>query len=266
MQGPSSARETARDLLTGAINELVSGGVLPAAPAQMPVERTKRAEHGDFASNVALVLAKAAGKPPRAMAEAIVARLPIGGGSPLAEAMVAGPGFINLRLAPSFWQGMLPAIIAAGDDWGRGAARASAASIVLEYLSANPTGPMHVAHGRHAAVGDSLARLLRFAGYPVTAEYYINDAGNQVAMLALSVWTRYMEAARAADPARARGRRSRRTATRGNTSAPSGATCSRVTARAGSAPTPPADIEPIRAFAIDRCAGDDPRRRWRPST
>ena len=87
----------------------------------------------------------------------------------------------------------MPAILAAGDDWGRGAAR-TAPNIVLEYLSANPTGPITVAHGRHAAVGDSLTRLLRFAGYPVTPEYYINDAGNQVQMLTLSVWTRYMEA------------------------------------------------------------------------
>src|SRR4029079_14795251 len=127
------------------------------------------------------------------------ARLPTGGDSPLAEATIAGPGFINLRLAPAFWLRTLPAILAAGDDWGRGAARPTP-KIVLEYLSANPTGLMHVAHGRHAAVGDSLTRLLRFAGMPVTPEYYINDAGNKVEMLTLSVWTRYMETARAADP------------------------------------------------------------------
>jgi arginyl-tRNA synthetase len=253
VQGPSSARETARNLLTGAINELVSGGVLPAAPAQMPVERTKRAEHGDFASNVAMMLAKAAGKPPREVAEAIVSRLPLGGSSPLAEVVVAGPGFINLRFAPSFWQGMLPAIIAAGDDWGRGAAR-QAPRIVLEYLSANPTGPITVAHGRHAAVGDSLTRLLRFAGYPVTAEYYINDAGNQVQMLALSVWTRYMEAARAADPAvpevafPENGYKGEYIRTFGR----------ELFARDGTrwvGTQPPADIEPVRAFAIDRSLG-----------
>jgi arginyl-tRNA synthetase len=200
VQVPSSARETVRELLAQALGALARDGIIPAAPASVPIERAKRPEHGDFASNVALALAKGAGKTPRAVAEALVARLPTGADSPLAEASIAGPGFINLRLAPAFWQRLLPAILTAGDDWGRGAAR-GAPKIVLEYISANPTGPMHVAHGRHAAVGDSLTRLLRFAGYAVTPEYYINDAGNQVEMLTLSVWTRYMEAARAADPA-----------------------------------------------------------------
>ena len=149
MQPPSSARETVRDLLGQALGELAREGFIPAAPANVPIERAKRPEHGDFASNVALMIAKAAGKTPRAVAEAIVARLPTGGGSPLAEATIAGPGFINLRLAPAFWQRLLPAILAAGDDWGRAAPRA-APNIVLEYLSANPTGPITVAHGRHA--------------------------------------------------------------------------------------------------------------------
>jgi arginyl-tRNA synthetase len=188
-----------RDLLAQALAALARDGFIAAAPGSVPVERAKRPEHGDFASNVALAIAKGAGKAPRAVAEAIVARLPTGGDSPLAEVGIAGPGFINLRLAPAFWQRLLPAILAAGDDWGRGAPRATP-KVLLEYISANPTGPMHVAHGRHAAVGDSLARLLRFAGYSVMPEYYINDAGNQVQMLALSVWARYMETARAADP------------------------------------------------------------------
>jgi arginyl-tRNA synthetase len=193
-----SARETVRNLLAQAVAEV--GGAAGAATAiEVPVERAKRAEHGDFASNVALALAKPLGKAPRALADAIVARLPRGAGSPIAEASVAGPGFINLRLAASFWQGTLVNILAAGDDWGRSPPHV-APKILIEYLSANPTGPMHVAHGRHAAVGDALARLLRFAGYPVTTEFYINDAGNQVQMLALSVWARYMEAARAEDP------------------------------------------------------------------
>ena len=200
MHPPPSARETVRDLLAQALGELARDGIIPAVPGNVPIERAKRPEHGDFASNVALTIAKAAGKAPRVVAEALIARLPTGAGGPLAEASIAGPGFINLRLAPAFWQRLLPAILAAGDDWGRGTAR-QAPNIVLEYLSANPTGPITVAHGRHAAVGDSLTRLLRFAGYPVTPEYYINDSGNQVQMLTLSVWTRYMEAARAADPA-----------------------------------------------------------------
>ncbi len=184
MESPSSARETVRDLLVQALGALANEGFIPAPPANVPIERAKRAEHGDFASNVALAIAKGAGKTPRAVAEAIVARLPTGGDLPLAEASIAGPGFINLRLSPAFWQRMLPAILAAGDAWGRGAARPTP-KIVLEYLSANPTGPITVAHGRHAAVGDSMTRLLRFAGYAVTPEYYINDAGNQVEMLTL---------------------------------------------------------------------------------
>ena len=203
MQAPSSARETVRDLLAQALAALASDGTIPAAPASVPLERAKRPEHGDFASNVALAIAKGAGKTPRAVAEAIVARLPTGPDSTLAEVTIAGPGFINLRLAPAFWQRTLGAILAAGPDWGRGAPRPTP-KIVLEYLSANPTGPITVAHGRHCAVGDALTRLLRFAGYAVTPEYYINDAGNQVQMLTLSVWTRYMEAARAADPSVAR--------------------------------------------------------------
>jgi arginyl-tRNA synthetase len=236
-------------LLAEAVAGLAAEGGF-AAPAQVSIERTKRPEHGDFASNVAMTLTKAAGKPPRALAEAIVARLPVGPGGLLAEATIAGPGFINLRLAPSFWQGTLAAILAAGDQWGRGAARANP-KILLEYLSANPTGPMHVAHGRHAAVGDALARLLRFAGYPVTCEFYVNDAGNQVQMLSLSVWARYMETARAADPSvptvpfpengykgayiRDFGRE--------------------LFARDGAkwvGTAAPADIEPIKNFAIDR--------------
>ena len=173
----ASPRETVRALLAEAVAGLaVAWGF--AAPAQVALERTKRPEHGDFASNVAMTLTKVAGKPPRAIADAIIdelTRLPAGRGALLAEATVAGPGFINLRLSPSFWQGTLATILAAGDDWGRGASR-DTPKILLEYLSANPTGPMHVAHGRHAAVGDALARLLRFAGYPVTCEFYVNDA------------------------------------------------------------------------------------------
>jgi arginyl-tRNA synthetase len=248
-----SARETARTLLNDAVSALVTDGFIPAAPASIPIERAKRAEHGDFASNVALALAKAAGKPPRAIAEAVIARLRTGGDSPLAAADIAGPGFINLRLSDRYWQSALAGILEAGPSWGRTPERAHP-RILLEYLSANPTGPMHVAHGRHAAVGDALTRLLRFGGYPVTAEYYINDAGNQVHMLSLSVWARYMEAARAADPSvpavefpdngykgdyiRGFGRD--------------------LLARDGTrwvGAAPPADLEPIRSYGIERSLG-----------
>ena len=197
---PFSAREIIREILAQATGELAREGFVgPVSAASISLDRTKRAEHGDFASNVALTLAKPAGKQPRAVAEAIVGRLPRGEGSPLAEATVAGPGFINVRLAPAFWQAALGRILEAGADWGRGAPR-QAPKVLLEYLSANPTGPITVAHGRVAAVGDSLTRLMRFAGFTVTPEFYINDAGNQVHTLALSTWVRYMETARAADP------------------------------------------------------------------
>jgi len=248
-----SARETARSLLNEAISALVAEGVVPAAPASIPIERAKRAEHGDFASNVALALAKGAGKPPRAIAEAVVAKLRTGGDAPLAAVDIAGPGFINLRLSDRFWQDTLAGILEAGATWGRTPERAHP-KILLEYLSANPTGPMHVAHGRHAAVGDALARVLRFAGYPVSCEFYVNDAGNQVHMLSLSVWARYMEAARAADPAvpavefpengykgdyiRGFGRD--------------------LFARDGArwvGAEPPADLEPIRSYGIERSLG-----------
>ncbi len=254
LPGPSSARDIVRQILASAVEDLAREGFI-ARPStdSISVERTKRPEHGDFASNVALSLAKSAGKPPRSVAEAIVAHLPVGGQSPLAEAGVAGPGFINLRLAPTFWQAAVARILAAGDDWGRGPARA-APKILLEYLSANPTGPIHVAHGRHAAVGDALARLLRFAGYPVTTDFYINDAGNQVQMLALSTWSRYMEAARAADPAvPAVG--FPENGYKGAYIREFGAT---LLARDGArwvAAAPPADLEPIKAFAIEQSLG-----------
>jgi len=253
VQSVPSPRETVRELLAQALGALARDGFIPAAPAAVPIERAKRAEHGDFASNVALAIAKGAGKTPRAVAEAIVARLATGGEAPLAEATIAGPGFINLRLAPAFWQRILPAILAGGDDWGRTPSRATP-KIVLEYLSANPTGPITVAHGRHCAVGDSLTRLLRFAGYPVTPEYYINDAGNQVQMLALSVWTRYMEAARAADPSLPEvpfpenGYRGEYIRGFGRD------LYARDSAR-WVGPSPPGDIEPLRSFAIDRALG-----------
>ena len=251
---PFSARETVREILAKAVGELVAEGVVGAvAPEAISVERAKRAEHGDFASNIALALAKPAGKAPRVVAEAIVARLPRGGSSPIVEASVAGPGFINVRLAPVFWQETLAEILAAGDDWGRAPTR-TAPKILLEYLSANPTGPMHVAHGRHAAVGDALARLLRFAGYPVTSEFYVNDAGNQVHMLAQSVWARYMETARAADPAvptvpfPENGYKGDYVRDFGRT----------LFARDGArwvGAGPPSDIEPIRSFAIAESLG-----------
>jgi arginyl-tRNA synthetase len=246
-----SVRTVVRDLLRKAVGSAKAEGVLPDAPAQIPIGRPKRAEHGDYATSVALGLAKTAGQPPRVLGEAIAKHLRLAGGDDLAEATVAGPGFVNLRFSDAFWQRRLLEIHKAGKAWGRGDAEPSS-RLCVEYLSANPTGPLHFAHGRHAAVGDSLTRLLRFAGYDVVREFYLNDAGNQVAMLALSVWSRYMEAARAADPKvpevvfPENGYRGDYIRTIGRD----------LLGRDGArwiAAEPPADIEPIRRFAIDSC-------------
>lgn len=190
----SNARQTVRRLLEAAVAAAKAEGLVAQVPANIAVERPKRREHGDFASNVALATAAGAALAPRAIAESIAAHLRALGAEDIAEATVAGPGFINVRLSDGYWQAALGDVLAAGADWGRGSPRASP-RVLLEYVSSNPTGPLHVGHGRIAAVGDSLARLLRFAGYEVAREFYVNDAGNQVDMLARSVWSRYVEAA-----------------------------------------------------------------------
>ncbi len=147
--------------------------------------------HGDIATNAAMVLAKEAGMPPRDLAAALVPELEKL--ESVLEASVAGPGFINLRLADTFWPVHLKEILAAGRDYGRGLV-GNGKKINVEYVSANPTGPMHVGHCRGAVVGDALANLLQFAGYEVTKEYYVNDAGVQIDVLADSLFYRYREA------------------------------------------------------------------------
>lgn len=246
-----SIRIVVRDLLGRAVKAAQTEGLFAEVPTQIPVERPKRPEHGDFASNVALVLAKASGKPPRAIGEAIAKHLQSIGNEIVAEATVAGPGFVNLRFSDAFWQQRLLAIRSAGSTWGRGATKTSP-KLCIEYLSANPTGPLHFAHGRHAAVGDSLTRLLRFAGYQVVREFYLNDAGNQVGMLALSVWARYMETARAVDasvpevvfP---------ENGYRGDYIRGIGQDLFKRDGKRWIGPEAPSDIEPIKRFAIDSC-------------
>ncbi|MDP3895300.1 MAG: arginine--tRNA ligase [Mesorhizobium sp.] len=159
--------------------------------SRMTVEPPRDASHGDLASNAAMVLAKAAGENPRALAERLADVLR--GDGDVASVEVAGPGFVNLRLSDAFWQQQLRAVLAAGADYGRSTIGANTKTNV-EYVSANPTGPMHVGHCRGAVVGDVLANLLSFAGYDVTKEYYINDAGVQIGVLASSVMLRYREA------------------------------------------------------------------------
>jgi len=159
--------------------------------SRVVVEPPRDASHGDMATNAAMVLAKEAKTKPRDLAEAIAARLRA---DPLIEKVdVAGPGFINLALKVSAWTDALRAVLSEGDAFGRSAPRASD-RVNVEYVSANPTGPMHVGHCRGAVFGDALASLLDFAGYDVAREYYINDAGAQVDVLARSAFLRYREA------------------------------------------------------------------------
>ncbi|MGZ3360045.1 MAG: arginine--tRNA ligase [Xanthobacteraceae bacterium] len=181
------------DKVRAANNALVADGVLPAAidQSRIVVEPPREAAHGDMATNAAMVLAKDAGKKPRELAEAIAAKLRAD--SLVAQAEVAGPGFINLTLEPSAWIGALRAVLSAGTDYGR-SETGQGSAVNVEYVSANPTGPMHVGHCRGAVFGDALANLLAFSGYNVTREYYVNDAGAQVDALARSAFLRYREA------------------------------------------------------------------------
>ena len=181
------------DKVRAANDALIADGVLPAASdqARVVVEPPREAAHGDMATNAAMVLAKDAGKKPRELAEAIAEKLRAD--DLVAKAEVAGPGFINLTLKPSAWIGALRAVLAAGADYGRSRA-GQGMPVNVEYVSANPTGPMHVGHCRGAVFGDALATLLAFTGFKVTREYYVNDAGAQVDALARSAFLRYREA------------------------------------------------------------------------
>ncbi|TBY17385.1 arginine--tRNA ligase [Rhizobium leguminosarum] len=158
---------------------------------RITVEPPRDASHGDVATNAAMVLAKPLGTNPRALADVIIAKLKED--ADVADVSIAGPGFINIRLAVGYWQRLLASMIGAGTDYGR-STLGKGKKVNVEYVSANPTGPMHVGHCRGAVVGDALANLLAFAGYGVEKEYYINDAGSQIDVLARSVFLRYREA------------------------------------------------------------------------
>jgi arginyl-tRNA synthetase len=179
--------------IIGELQSLCVTGELPSCLdlSRITVEPPREEQHGDLATNAAMVLAKSAGMPPRALAEKLLLRLlahpDITGGE------IAGPGFINLRLRTAFWYDQLRLILAAGTSWG--ASQVGAGTRVnVEYVSANPTGPLHVGHARGAVFGDVLASLLAKTGHDVTREYYINDAGAQVDVLARSAFLRYREA------------------------------------------------------------------------
>ena len=175
------------------LDELVDGGVLPADldRKNVTVEPPRDPAHGDLATNAAMVLAKAAGTNPRALADAIRPKLEAL--PPVTSVEVAGPGFINIRLTADAWRDELRTILREADNYGLSKVGANE-RVNVEYVSANPTGPMHVGHCRGAVVGDSLARVLEAAGFRVTKEYYVNDAGAQVDTLARSVHLRYREA------------------------------------------------------------------------
>jgi len=176
-----------------ALNALVAAGRLPEGLdlGNVAVEPPRDPAHGDMATNAAMVLAKPARMKPRDIADALAEVL--AEDPRISEAQVAGPGFLNLRLEPMLWQAVVPAAIRAGAEFGRSDIGAGV-KMNVEYVSANPTGPLHVGHTRGAVFGDALAGLLGFAGYDVTREYYINDGGAQVDTLARSVYLRYLEA------------------------------------------------------------------------
>ncbi len=185
--------ELFQDHLSDIMDQLAADDVLPQdAPRHaVIVEPPRDPGHGDLSTNAAMVLAKAAKQPPRDLAQVIAAKL--GALDNVKSAEVAGPGFINLRLDDAFWGGIVKAVLADPEGYGH-PDLGKGEKLNVEYVSANPTGPMHVGHCRGAVFGDALARLLEVAGFDVTREYYINDAGAQVDVLARSVFLRYAQA------------------------------------------------------------------------
>ena len=181
-----------QQIFSSAIEQLKGAGIIPKDHEVIAqFERTRQKEHGDFATNIAMTLAKAARKNPRELAELIVDALP---NDPLvSKAEIAGPGFINLFLAQGSRYEVLKHIFKQREHFGI-AEENSKDKVLVEFVSANPTGPLHVGHGRGAAYGDALARVLTAAGHSVESEYYVNDAGRQMDILAVSVWVRYLQA------------------------------------------------------------------------
>src|SRR5215470_11352119 len=179
--------------IVAALEALEREGSLPPGLdfAAAEVAPPRDLAHGELASNAALVLAKPARMKPRDIADKLAAKL--AAAPDIAKVEIAGPGFVNLTLTPRFWQNVVAEILAQGADYGRSDV-GHGERLNIEYVSANPTGPMHVGHCRGAVFGDALANLLAFVGYDVAREYYINDAGAQVDVLARSAYLRYREA------------------------------------------------------------------------
>ena len=184
-------KQQLRELVSDSLKALIADGSLPEF--ELPIiniERTRQKDHGDFSCNAAMVLAKHARCAPRVLAQLIVDRLPAS--SIVAKVELAGPGFINFFLTDEPLYQVVREVITEGSRFGKTDTGAGQ-KVIVEFVSANPTGPLHVGHGRGAAYGDALARLLRAAGYDVYTEYYVNDAGRQMNILAVSVWLRYLE-------------------------------------------------------------------------
>lgn len=184
-------KDQLQELIATTLSFLLQEGLLGHWESQkIHIERTRDKRFGDFASNIALVLAKRASQEPRRLAELIVSHLPA---HPWVEKVaIAGPGFINFTLALSAFQAVVPEVLNQGERFGC-SNLGQGERLHLEFVSANPTGPLHVGHGRGAAYGDALARLLGAVGYNVHREYYVNDAGRQMDILATSIWLRYLE-------------------------------------------------------------------------
>ena len=177
-------------LLKAAIDQLGTHGIQPSDGFGVSVERAKDPKHGDFASNIAMVLAKQAGLNPRQLAEKIIGLIPED--PELIKVEIAGPGFINFHIHASSRTRIISEVLKAGEDFGK-SAQGNGQKIQVEFVSANPTGPLHVGHGRGAAYGAVVSNLLRAVGFQVEREYYVNDAGRQMDILAVSVWLRYLE-------------------------------------------------------------------------
>ena len=182
-------KEQLQVLLIESLEALRSEGVISEVPAQVRLDHTKDKTHGDYATNVALVLAKQAKCPPKALAEQITAKL--GGSGLISKTEIAGPGFINFFLSEASNSAVVSDILSATADYGISTV-GKGRRVLLEFVSANPTGPLHVGHGRGAAYGATIANLLRVVGFEVDNEYYVNDAGRQMDILTVSIYLRYL--------------------------------------------------------------------------
>ncbi|MCP4995247.1 MAG: arginine--tRNA ligase [Gammaproteobacteria bacterium] len=184
-------KQQIQQLMTQALASLADQGLIPADQIPQPqIDRTRDPKHGDFACNAAMVLARVAKANPRQLAQQLIDALPTS--DLITGVEIAGPGFINFRLSPSAFQALVPQVIEQGPDYGR-SELGQGKRVQVEFVSANPTGPLHVGHGRGAAYGAVVADLLAAVGFEVHREYYVNDAGRQMDILATSVWLRYLE-------------------------------------------------------------------------